>query len=241
MEGEAKLRRSTTVTTERNRGLGTGPMTSLCQLPSPPTSRAALLVAFAKKADQGPLRLHRCHLHSTRNSCLSSNHHLFPRCSSKRFPNAPLFLLTLRGTRVVFLSHKNNRPPKLRQRLKIFLTLLIRLFSGEVEAGETRPRVDEGARGRDHVRVRLPLLIAVTDGAALNEHMPFAYGLHQDAELMRIICDALATDGDTGSASDPHVFTPFVATLLPRRITSVIARVCTCAGRGCAWGDLMPD
>ena len=240
MEGEAKLRRSTTVTTERNRGLGTGPMTSLSTSISAHQSSCSAR-RLCQKGRPRPSSLTSLSFAQHTKLLFIIQSPPLPRCSSKRFPNAPLFLLTLRGTRVVFLSHKNNRPPKLRQRLKIFLTLLIRLFSGEVEAGETRPRVDEGARGRDHVRVRLPLLIAVTDGAALNEHMPFAYGLHQDAELMRIICDALATDGDTGSASDPHVFTPFVATLLPRRITSVIARVCTCAGRGCAWGDLMPD
>ena len=78
----------------------------------------------------------------------------------------------------------------------------------------------------------------VTDSAALTEHMPCACRLCQDVDLMRIIRNALATDGATDSASGAHVFTPFVYTLLPHRITPVIAHVCASAGRGCACGRL---
>src|SRR6266581_3219867 len=69
--------------------------------------------------------------------------------------------------------------------------------------------------------------------------MPYTCRLCGDAEFMRSIWqryDALATDGDTGSASGARVFTHFVATL-QRLVTSrpsvVTRRLCKCKAWVC--------
>ena len=64
-------------------------------------------------------------------------HHLFPlllRTLSERSP----FPLSLRGTRVVFLLLKQFSS-ELETEAEVFLTLLVKLISGETEAGEPRP------------------------------------------------------------------------------------------------------
>jgi hypothetical protein len=64
-------------------------------------------------------------------------HHLSPlllRTLSER----SAFPLTLRGTRVVFLLLKQFSA-ELTTEAEVFLTLLIKLVSGEADAGETRP------------------------------------------------------------------------------------------------------
>jgi len=60
-----------------------------------------------------------------------------PAASEHAF-QTPAFPLTLRGTRVVFLFLKQFSA-ELATKAEVFLNLLIKLVSGEAEAGETRP------------------------------------------------------------------------------------------------------
>jgi len=111
-------------------------------------------------------------------------HHLFPLLL-KALSERPAFPLALRGARVVFLLLKQFSS-KLETEAKVFLTLLIKLIIGETDTGEPRP----GWMG----------VLA----------MEIMRGLCSDAEFMRNVWqryDALATDGDTGSASSARVFT----------------------------------
>ena len=64
-------------------------------------------------------------------------HHLSPLLL-KTLSERSSFPLTLRGTRVVFLLLKQFSS-ELATEAEVFLTLLIKLVSGEAEAGETRP------------------------------------------------------------------------------------------------------
>lgn len=64
-------------------------------------------------------------------------HHLCPMLH-KSLSDRPLFPLTLRSTRVVFLLLKQFYN-ELTTEAEVFLMLLIRIISGEAEGGETRP------------------------------------------------------------------------------------------------------
>ena len=64
-------------------------------------------------------------------------HHLFPLLLKTLSERSP-FPLALRGTRVVFLLLKQFSA-ELETEAEVFLTLLIKLISGETEAGEPRP------------------------------------------------------------------------------------------------------
>jgi len=82
---------------------------------------------------------------------------------------------------------------------EVILTLLIKLISGETDTGEPRP----GWMG----------VLA----------MEIMRGLCSDAEFMRSVWqrhDALATNGDTGSASSALIFTLISAPAPERLVTS---------------------
>ena len=64
-------------------------------------------------------------------------HHLSPLLL-KTLSERSAFPLTLRGTRVVFLLLKQFSA-ELATEAEVFLTLLIKLVSGETEGGESRP------------------------------------------------------------------------------------------------------
>ena len=64
-------------------------------------------------------------------------HHLFPLLLKTLSERSP-FPLALRGTRVVFLLLKQFSS-ELETEAEVFLTLFIKLISGETEAGEPRP------------------------------------------------------------------------------------------------------
>ena len=64
-------------------------------------------------------------------------HHLFPLLL-KTLSERSAFPLALRGTRVVFLLLKQFSS-KLETEAEVILTLLIKLISGETDAGEPRP------------------------------------------------------------------------------------------------------
>jgi len=123
------------------------------------------------------------------------------------------FPLSLRGTHVVFFFLKQFSA-ELATEAEVFLDLLSKLVSGEAEAGETRTwwmRVLAMEIMRGCVlRLSSSLIVRAY------RHVPHAFRLCGDPEFMRSIrqrYDALATDGDAGSASGMHVFTPFVTTL----------------------------
>ncbi|KAI0268493.1 hypothetical protein BGY98DRAFT_1190607 [Russula aff. rugulosa BPL654] len=104
-------------------------------------------------------------------------------------------LPTLRGTRAVFLVQKQF-PFELEIEVEVTLTLLINLISGETDAGEPRP---------GWTRV-----LAI-------EIMPVS--LYSDAEFMCSTVSgivALATDGDTSSASSARTFTLLISPLTSR-------------------------
>ena len=64
-------------------------------------------------------------------------HHLFPLLL-KTLSERSAFPLALRGTRVVFLLLKQFSS-ELETEAEVILTLLIKLISGETDAGEPRP------------------------------------------------------------------------------------------------------
>ena len=81
--------------------------------------------------------------------------------------------------------------------------------------------MDEGARDGDHARVRLPSIPHFWHTGLL-VHAILPCRLCSDAEFIRSVWqryDALATDGDTSSASSARVFTLLISAL-KRLVTS---------------------
>jgi hypothetical protein len=131
-------------------------------------------------------------------------HHLSPLLL-KMLSERSAFPLALRGTRIVFLLLKQFSP-EVETEAEIILTLLIKLISGETGAGEPLAWVDEGARDGDHARVRLSSIPHLWHTGLLTttRFSIRTCRLCSDGGFMRSVWqryDALATDGDTGSAS----------------------------------------